>query len=290
MKKVFSILLIAATALLSSEEWTDFREGPKGCYAFTETRIHVSSWEGYAEEEIFERLSRHPDPDKVLHVGIIDHPHHSPISIKTLQFISDHFPQITDLYLANLQINDEELKHLTASFPKLERVQLILGEGDPLMKGATAIAKAFSNVEHLSISYGLPTDEAITEIFHYCLRLRGFVYQTFSPELASHSLLTNKSLESIAQYRGKDLRAIALDGGHFTWPAIKSCLHSSRYLYLYYNSEPIPTNEVVELAQTHEFTFCWSYRDEPFYTSVNSSCNGPIIGHENSLPYQNNDD
>lgn len=294
MKKIILILSVFTISLLSAEEWVQYNDPPKGAYAFTETRLAVSSWEeGFTETEIIERLGRHPAPDQVLEVSVIDHPLHSAVGARLLQYISDHFPKVWSVSIWNLHVDNEEIKHLNVSFPYLERLSLQLGEGEPLKEGAVTIAKAIENIKFLFITKGSLTDEAFGAFFEHCLHLYGFGYQSHSPELASHSQLTDKSLETLTQYQGKDLRSVGLDGGQFSWDAIKQFLVSKKsvFLSLFYNSNRISESDVVELAQTHPFSFSWSYRDEPYWTNVCDTYKGPpLIRHFNTLPYQGNDD
>lgn len=255
---IFGLILIS-TGLQGSESFED----EKGCY-YLEGKIIAIYPQTFTESEMIEILSRHKAPENVraIYIGHVRyHTGEYPITEKMIQYLSDHFPNVTDLGLSGLQVNNRALREISLYFPSLINLNLGIVGPDPL-SNTLSIAQAMPRLESLIVDYGPFSDDAVEAFFCYCPNIKDFFYlngygSTSSPPCA---LLTDRCLIAISTY-AKNLLELHLYGHLLTWDGVKGILSDSRQhinVVFWHNAFDMPVEEVQALALTHSFTFEWS--------------------------------
>lgn len=211
------------------------------------------------EEQVLQELAQ--IPSTTTRIWISASYGEAEITLETLYYICDHYPNLKHLSLPSLEMNNEALKQATLSFPCLEYLQIgVLRKESLEESGATAFAVACPNLQWFDIDYGV-TDAAVESILKLCPDMVYLTLANTCYPVSKFPPLTDCCLKAIASY-GKNLKKVSIyNASAFTHEGIKSFLatcNSELEFSLSNDAVQIIPEEIFELAKCRYFNFHYS--------------------------------
>lgn len=209
------------------------------------------------EEQVLQALAK--APATITEITILADYWETKLTVKTLHYIRDHYPNLRDLYLCSLDIDNDVLPQAMLSFPHLERLTIGTLYKEYLDdRGATAFALACPNLQWLTIGHGPISDEALESFLKLCPDIQ---YLVLGKGASKFPLLSDSSLKAMEVY-GKNLKIVRFTyTSALTNEGIKSflstCNSEIAFTLHEYPDNPaqIIPEEILELAHHRYFDF-----------------------------------